>query len=261
MEAGISTACFCLERETESAIKTIKSLGVNLLDVSLQTFYEYRPEFSKAVAPDICGVNVHSVRTFSDNFEGQLLSPSRRIRGDGLYWLDQVMRSAQLLGAKNYTFRGFTRKVPATDDFDALSAYIRGVTEFCSRYGVSLSLENVRWGLYNRPSVFKELKSRCPELSGAFNLYEAQKSTQSYPQYLKDMQGAISHAYLSDEDINGNTCLPGKGEINFFKVLKRLKDVGFDGKVFIDVRPESYENVEEIKQSLDYLNEIIYKLK
>ena len=260
MKVGISTACFSLKQETETAVKTIKSLGADCMEVCLQTFYEYRPEFAKAVTPDICGVNAHSVRTFSDNFEGQLFNPSRRIRGDGFYWLDQVMRSAQLLGAKNYTFRGFTRKAPANDDFDDLSAYIRGVTEFCSRYGVNLCLKNDSLGLYNRPSVFGKLKARCPELSGVFDIKEARRSGYPYTMYLKDMAGAISHVHLSDADVNGNICLPANGTLDFNEIIKQLKDVGFDGNIFIDVCPECYGNVEEIRQSLDYLNGIIYKM-
>lgn len=94
--------------------------------------------------PDICGLEVNSVRVRAESFEGQLFAPSRRVRGDGLYWLDQIMRSAGLLGAENYTFcgAGYSEKLDCTEDFDCLSGYIRGVIEFCARYGVNLRLVN-----------------------------------------------------------------------------------------------------------------------
>ena len=127
MKVGISTACFYLKSETETAVKTIKSLGADCAEIRLQTFYEYRPEFAKSIAPDICGFEVHSVQTSPLNFEAQLFDASRRIRGDGFYWLDQVMRSARLLGAGNYTFQGCA----SSDDFDGLSGYIRALRRQC----------------------------------------------------------------------------------------------------------------------------------
>lgn len=247
MKVGISTACFYPEQETEAAVRTIKSLGADCAEVFLRTFYEYRPEFAKAVAPDICGVDVNSVRVSPENFEGQLFDVSRRIRGDGFYWLDQIMRSAQLLGAKNYTFRGFSGERVAYGDFDALSGYIRGVTEFCARYGVNLCLENACCGLYNRPYIFSELKARCPQLSAVFNLAQARKSGYPYQMYLKDMSGVISHVYLPLDEVTDYT--------EFFK---RLKDAGFGGAVVIE--EERYGGTEKIRQSLDFLKELVYKI-
>mgnify|MGYP001147891004 CR=1 FL=1 len=123
MKVGISTASLFLREPTERAAATIKSLGVDETEVFLQTFYEYRPEFSKALAPDICGLNVNSVHVLTNDFEPHLFSPSRRIRGDGFYWLDQVMRSAQLLNCKNYTFHGqcLIKKGCAFSDYDGLA--------------------------------------------------------------------------------------------------------------------------------------------
>lgn len=246
MKIGISTACFYPEQETEAALKTIKSLGAECAEVFLRTFYEYRPEFVKAVAPDICGLEVHSVRVFSENFESLLFEASRRSRGDGFYWLDQLMRSAQLLGAKNYTFRGLTHMTDMRD-FDALSGYIRGAIEFCARYGVNLCLENVNCGLYSRPTVFSGLKTRCPNLGGAFCLKQAAASGYPYQMYLKDMAGAISQVYLPAESLTDYT-----------ELFKRLKDAGFDGSVFMET--ESCCNAGQIGRSLEFLKELVYKI-
>ncbi len=74
------------------------------------------------------------------------------------------------------------------------------------------------------------------------------------------MKGSISHVHLSDIDENGNVCLIGRGGLNFKEILARLKDAGFDGNLIIEVYPESYSDVTELKASLEYLKEIIYKL-
>lgn len=251
-----------LKKSTEDAAVTIKNLGAETAEVFYQTFYEYRPEFSRSLAPKIAGLDVNSVHVLSSNFEPQLFSPSARARGDGFYWLDQTMRSAYLLGCKCYTFHGgIALKKNHNPSFDELAGCIREATLFCARYGVQLCLENVSWGTYNSPGIFRELKNRVPSLAGVFDIKQARRSGYPYAMYIKDMQGAISHVHLSDVDENGKMCLPGKGVYDFEEILKRLKDAGFDGSAIIEVYPDDYNGEEELKASLDFLNEIIYKIK
>lgn len=259
---GISTASLFLREPTERAARVLKELGAQNTEIFFQTFYEYRPEFSKALAPDLKGLNVNSVHALTNDFEPHLFSPSRRIRGDGFYWLDQLLRSAQLLGCKKYTFHGqcLIKKGCANKNFDELAGYIRGAHEFCARYGVELCLENVAWSTYNRPGIFKELRERIPNLRGVFDLKQARRSGYPYPMYLNDMCGAISHVHLSDIDGNGKMCLPGKGIYDFGEVFKRLIDAGFDGCAIIEAYSHDYGDVKELKNSLDYINEIIYTL-
>ena len=256
MKVGISTASLT-RFETEDALSLLKEVGAETAEVYLKTFYEYRPEFAKKYADRLAGVEVNSVHVNPYSFEPQLFSPSRRVRGDGFYWLDQILRSALVFGAKNYTFHGLVRKDGDKDDFDLIAERLREVADFCARYGVNLCLENVRWSTYNRPSVFKELKARCPQLSGVFDIKQARKADCPYNAYIKDMSGSISHIHISDADENGKTCLPGQGKCNFKEVFSRLKEAGFDGAVLIET--PNFKDVEELKKSVQFLKEVIYK--
>ena len=259
MKVGISTGCFHARSETEDAFEQIKQAGAECVEVGLQTFYEYRPEFAKKYAPRANGLTVNSVHPLSYNFEPQLFFDSRRQRGDGFYWLDQVMRSAQLFGAHNYTFHGFVRKVVDRDDFDKIAERLNEAIYFCKRYGVRLCLENVNWSLYNRPGVFRELKNRCSELFGVFDIKQARKSGYPYGMYINDMAGSISHVHISDMDENGKTCLPSFGVYDFTEVLTRLKDAGFDGALIIET--DNAFALDELARSVEFLKEIVYKIK
>lgn len=258
MKIGISTASLCKTTETEDAISLLKEIGAETCEVYLKTFYEYRPEFVKKYAERAAGVEVNSIHVNPLNFEPQLFFRSRRERGDGFYWLDQIMRSAKLFGAKNYTFHGFVRKDGDGENFDFIAERLREVADFCARYGVKLCLENVRWATYNRPSVFKELKARCPQLSGVLDIKQARKSGYPYQMYIKDMEGAISAVHISDVDGNGKTCLPGQGVCDFKEVFSRLKDAGFDGAVLIECG--SFGESDELKRSVEFLKELNYKI-
>lgn len=252
MDIGISTACLHNTHETEDALTALKNIGAQTCEVYLRTFYEYRPEFAKKYADRVDGVKVNSVHVAPLNFEPQLFIPQRRTRGDGFYWLDQVMRSAQLLGAKNYTFNGIVRGGGA-DKFDYYAECLNRVAEFCSRYGVKLCLENAQYSLFNRPEVFAELKNRCPDISGVFDIKQARKSGYPYAMYVSAMQGRISHVHISDVDENGKTCLPGAGIYDFEEIFKRLKGAGFDGSVLIET--ENFGEISELEKSLDFLRE------
>ena len=83
MKIGISTASLFPEKHSEEAARIIKELGAEAAEIFLSTFYEYRPEFSKALAPQIEGLEVNSLHTVPLNFEGNLFNSTRRVRVDG----------------------------------------------------------------------------------------------------------------------------------------------------------------------------------
>lgn len=259
MKIGVSTASFFPREESEYAIEIIKELGADCAEVFLGTFYEYRPEFAKANKERFSGIEICSVHSFSSNFEPQLFSSSRRVRGDGFYWLDQLMRSALVLGAKKYSFHGYIKRSDNVN-FDQIATYLRDICEFAARYGVDVCLENVSWCTYNRPGIFREFKSRCPQLAAVFDIKQARRSGYPFNMYIEDMAGAISHVHLSDVTLSGKMCLPGKGIYNFEEIFKRLRGAGFDGHVLIEVYGNDYGDYSEIKQSLEYLKEIAYKI-
>lgn len=260
MKTGISTASFFLRKECEKAIEEIRAQGADCAEIFLGTYYEYRPEFAKAHAAALGDMPAYSVHALSTNFEPQLFSASRRVRGDAFYWLDQIMRSAQLFGAKNYTFHGYIGHTMPHPDYGGLAGYMNAAAEFCSRYGVRLCLENVAWGTYNRPGVFGEFKSRCGGLAGVLDVKQARRSHYPVQMYINDMQGCISHVHLSDFTADGKICLPGKGVTDFTELFRRLKDAGFDGAAIIEVYSDNFGDFSELSRSLDFLREIIYKI-
>lgn len=260
MKIGVSTASFFPREECESAIVKIKQFGADCAEVFLGTYYEYRPEFAKAHKESFGDIEISSVHAFSTNFEPQLFNPSRRVRGDGFYWLDQLLRSAQLLNTKKYTFHGYISRGSGSVDFNKISGYLREICGFSARYGVDVCLENVSWCTYNRPGLFRKFKSHCPQLAAVLDIKQARRSGYPVNMYIEDMAEAISHVHLSDVDEKGRMCLPGRGVYNFEELFKRLKGAGFDGPALIEVYGGDYTDYAEIKQSLEYLKEIAYKL-
>jgi sugar phosphate isomerase/epimerase len=74
------------------------------------------------------------------------------------------------------------------------------------------------------------------------------------------MASDIVTVHLSDVDSNGKMCLPGKGVTDFTDLFKRLQGVGFDGALLLEVYKNDFNNIAELYESLDYVNELAYKI-
>lgn len=260
MKIGISTATLFPEFPSEEAALQIKKLGVPVAEIFFSSFYEYRPEFSKALVPQLDGLEINSVHAMPLNFECNLFNPSRRVRGDGYYWLDQLARSAQLLKCKNYTFHGFARVGGNGEDLGFVTEQIAAAYDFVAGYGVNLCLENTAHYAYNRPGFFTAVRQKCPTIYGVFDIKQARKSGYPYTMYLKELEGAIAYVHISDVDADGKMCLPGEGVTDFNRLFAQLKDCGFDGNVLIENYRKDFSDLAQLKKSVEYLTELCEKL-
>lgn len=266
MKTGISTASLFLRYDNEDAVAVLDELGVGVAEIFLTSFTEYKPEFAELLKSRMGALNAHSVHILNTQVEPQLFNKHPRVREDSFAILADVMRSAQVLGAKHYTFHGTARfkkasRNPANDNLPRMGECIREIGEFCERFGVRLCLENVEWATYNRVGVFTKMKEYYPALQGVLDVKQARISGEGYLPYLREMGENIATVHLSDVDENGKMCLPGRGKTDFVTLLKALKDVGFDGPMLIEAYKDDYQKIEELKQSCNFLEEIVYKIQ
>lgn len=264
MKAGISTASLFMRKNNEDALPFLDGLGVNTAEVFLTSFSEYGKEFANFLAPKKGNVAVNSIHILNTEFEPQLFNSHPRVQGDAYAWLEKVMDSAQILGAKQYTFHGVSRvkrsaRSGENDNFPAMVQGFTKLVEFCESHGVSLCLENVEWSSYNRPGVFSVLAKEIPALRGVLDIKQARISEHPYEEYLNEMGERLAYVHISDVDEKGKICLPGKGVFDCPTLIKRLNDVGFDGALIIEVYKDDYKELHELKTAYDYLSEMIDK--
>jgi len=264
VQTGISTASLFLRKNNEEALPLFNSLQIKTAEVFLTSFSEYGEPFASLLKEKQGDVSINSVHVLNTQFEPQLFSAHPRAKADAYGWLEKVLTSANVLQAPYYTFHGMARVKRASrsgenDDFSALIKGFEKLLEFCEKRGVQLCLENVEWSTYNRPSVFEKLSNALPNLRGVLDIKQARISGYPYEEYLLEMGEKLAYAHVSDVDENGKICLPGKGVFDFETFIKRLIDVGFDGALLIEVYNRDYREEIELKNSCEYLNEIIYK--
>lgn len=264
MRTGVSTASLFLRENNETALPLLRSLGVKNVEVFLTSFTEYIPSFSKLLKEVGKGLDVNSIHVLNTQYEPQLFNAHPRVRADAYFWLDNVLQSANILGAKYYTFHGLARvkrdaRTGENDNFDFIIKGLREISATCEKYGVHLALENVEWSLYNRVGLFSRVKKEVSALSAVLDIKQARVSEYPYEDYIKEMGDRLAYVHVSDVDERGKICLPGKGVFDFDTFVKHLKDVGFDGALLIEVYTGDYDKATELKTACEYLDEILYK--
>ena len=264
MRAGISTASLFLRKYNEDALPLLDELGIDCAEGFLTSFSEYGKEFGQFLASRKGGLQINSVHDLNTQFEPQLFNAHERVKADAYAVLDKVLEGANALGAPYYTFHGTSRMKRAArsgknDNFPSMIKGFAELTAYCKNKGVTLCLENVEWSTYNRPGVFSVLANEIPELRGVLDIKQARISEFPYEEYLQEMGERLAYVHVSDVTEQGKICLPGKGVFDFERLVKQLKDVGFQGALLIEVYKDDYQEVSELKTSYDFLQEILYK--
>ena len=262
MLTGISTASLFGRFHTEDGLEFLSKNGVQTAEVFLESYSEYTKKFGKKLNKVKGQTSVHSIHTLTTQFEPQLYSLNDRAMADSFCLLEDTLKCAKEMGAKYYTFHGVARlkRTPITINFERVAKYTQKIIDLCGKYGVSLAYENVHWAYYNYVGFFNELRSRTYGLKGTLDIKQARQSNVDYRDLITEMGKDIVTVHLSDINEQGKMCLPGKGTTDFNELFSRLKDVGFDGALLLEVYQNDFTDVKELFNSLDYINDIADKV-
>ena len=189
MQVGISTASLFNRKPTEDALEFLAKEKVPCAEVFLESFCEYKSEFGKLLKSKMGNTKIHSVHTLTTQFEPQLYSINERAKADSFELLEQTMQTAEIIGAKYYTFHGGARfkKTPIKIDFERVGKITEDILSVTKKHGVTLAYENVHWGYYNYIGFFTELKKRVPDLKATFDIKQARQSQIFYGDFIKEM--------------------------------------------------------------------------
>lgn len=263
MEIGVSTASLFMREYNEDALPLLDKSDARVVEVFLQGFSEYKKEFGELLKSRLGNLKVHSVHALTLTYETELFTINERAFTDVKEIFQSVLTTAKLLGATCYTMHGRARikKSVNYDDFVKIGKRLDKLCDIAENYDVNICLETVEWALYNAPGYFKKVKEYAPRLKGTLDIKQCRLSGFDYRDYIADMGENIKTVHLSDIDENGKIKLPGKGNFDFETLFRRLKDSGSDPNALIEVYKDDYDDIGEIKNSLDYLREIQYKIK
>jgi sugar phosphate isomerase/epimerase len=258
MKFGVSTACFHGEFDTEKSLEHLGKNGIKDVEIFLETFYEYTDKFGDTLAEikEKYGMNVYSMHAYVMHYEPQLFKGTQRQLDDAERVYRSILRTGQKLGAKVYVMHGVA-DVKHTGRFIdyALAAerYIY-LDKVAREYGMRLTLENVHWCFYNKPGFLTEINKRGANALCTLDIKQAIQSGYTYMDFLPEMAGHIANVHLTDRDEYNRICAPGKGKIDYRKLISDIKNAGYDGQTMLELYRGNFSDVNDLLRCVEFLN-------
>lgn len=264
MEVGISTATFFSKKLTEDTFSLIREMGIGTVEVFLNTFTEYRPEFGDLLKERKGNLNVYSVHTLNQHFEPELFNIAPRTRADAEFFLMEAADTARKLGAKYYTFHGPARlkRRPYIFDYPSIGNRLTELNGMLRERanGLEFVYENVHWAFFSEPSFFANLKEHT-DVKACLDIKQAMQAGIPYPDFIEVMGSRLKNVHLCDYDRNGKLAVPGKGSFDFPTLFHRLLDIGYDGPMMMELYAGDYSSFDEVRAGYTYLYECLEKVK
>ena len=259
MKDGVSTATLYERATNEDALVLLDGIDARIVEIFLESFCEYTPDYANLLKSRLGRLEVHSVHTLNTHFEPQLFSPNERAYNDAYGIYHNVLKCAEILNAKNYTMHGRIRMKRGAkfNNYAQTGDYFKKLTALAKEYGVNLCLENVEWAMYSASGYFSEVKDYAPDLCACLDVKQARIAGCDYHGYLKEMGNRLKTVHVSDYDADGRVLLPGKGLFDFERFIGELYKEEFDGPLLIEVYKESYSSLDEVGESLNYIRNLI----
>ena len=259
---GMSTATFFSKSQTEDTVNLIQEMGVEVCEIFLTTFREYRREFIDLLLQRIGpGLEVHSVHTLNQQFEPELFNKVQRTREDAEEFFRECAEAAVRLNARSYTFHGQPRlkRLPYNIDYKWLAKRLKELDGILAGYEGSrckIAYENVHWTFFNSPDFFRELKEYS-DVEVCLDIKQAMQSKYSLDDYLEVMADRLVTVHLCDYHEDGKLDLPGKGSFDFTGFFRKLISLGYDGPLLMELYAGNYESFDKVKASYEYLKKCL----
>lgn len=258
---GVSTASL-YPLHIEDAFKTLAELGIP----AAETFANSTSEAREPYLSQICGLRdkynmtVPSFHPFSSPMESVFLFSEYDRRIEEMMTLyREFFGSMNRLGAKIFVLHGAILSSKCSEEH--YMKQFRLLAEAGREFGVTVAQENVSYCMSGSIEFLKNMKRELGEYASfVLDLKQARRSGDNPLDYVDALGERIVHCHLSDANADCD-CLPiGKGDFDFTLLAKKLTSLGYKGAFIVELYRRNYSEFIELKQSSDYLMEIIDKI-
>lgn len=261
MDVGISTASIFNKTMVEDTPAMLAALGCRRIEVFLNTFSEYRPDFVGLLRQriDDAGLQAYSLHPMSNQFEAQLFSIHPRQKADAFSVYRDALNAGRILGATHYVMHGSPHLGGTAKnlEMERITPVFRELLDVAAEYGITLCLENVSWCFFHAPAFGAELKKRLGDrrLKFVLDIKQAIRSGEDPFAFVEAVGEDLENWHLCDYafDDSGKLSLkmPGQGQCDFLALGKAMVDKGYRGPAFIEVYSDMYIDLDELGSSFE----------
>jgi len=263
MIVGVSTASIFNKAMVEDTPSMLSAIGCRDIEVFLNTFSEYRPDFVRLLRSRIDGegLRVYSVHPMSNQFEAQLFSIHPRQKADAFSVYRQALNAGKILGATHYVMHGSPHLGGTAKnlEMERITPVFRELLDVAAEYGITLCLENVSWCFFHAPAFGRELSKRLGDhrLKFVLDVKQAIRSGEDPFAFVEAVGEDLENWHLCDYafDEGGKLSLkmPGKGQCDFAALGQAMVRAGYRGPAFVEVYSDMYKDLGELKEAFDFI--------
>jgi len=262
MNIGLSSACFYPNVLTENSIKLISDIGFCSGEIFLNSISEYEEDFINKLNEERLKLNfnIDSIHCFSSAFEPYLFEMYKRRRQDMFKYFKKVCRAAKILGAKCYTFHGMRKLNLDSMDRKFIVDIYDQLIYSAMEEGVMLAQENVSWCMSSDLRFLNMLKEDCRyPVKFTLDIKQAYKAGVDIQSYIEIMGKDMANLHINDRDEHNQCLLPGRGSVDYDELFCKLKEIGYNGDMVIEVYSDNFKYYCELIEARDYLNKKLFK--
>ncbi len=249
MQAGVSTSCL-FPMLLEEALDHLLALGVRTVEVFLNTESERVPAFARLLREkaDAAGARIVSVHPYSSEYEGiRFFTKYPRRFADSVEDYRRYFEFCNIVGADILVFHGLRDFIPAERSlyFERFAALM----EAGRAYGVEVCQENVARFHAGRSDFLADMIRVIPDVGLAIDLKQAVRAGED-PIAMLELAGSnLRHIHASDHDPSHDCLAPGAGCFDFAQMARALEQIGYRGRIIIELYRSNYCREEELIRS------------
>ncbi len=254
MAVGASSACF-YPLETKESLIEIGKLGIHMSEIFFNADSELKKEYLNELKSiqSFYEIKTDSVHPFTSACESFFFFSRYKKRFyEMAEYYKKFYEAANEIGAKYLVIHGakFPCEVSDEEYFERFAYLI----EDGKKQGVDVIQENVFSSCAGNPEFLKRMKSYLGDsFKFNFDVKQMRKCNFVYDDFVPFFKSSIVNIHVSDHN-KTETCLPpSKGDFDFRRLFKDMKEAGYEGNYIIELYRQNFENPQEIRDSYDYL--------
>lgn len=248
---GISTACL-YPQETARSLKELAGLEFHLFEIFFNTFGELRQDYLSKLKSilDSSGSSVKSIHPFTSGFESMMFFSDYDSRfTDSIDFYRQYFDAASYLGAKILVLHGQRDYLySALTEEEYFERYAL-LYEAGRRSGILVAQENVNRFRSEDPDFIRRMRDYLGEsCCFVLDIKQAVRAGKDPFDMCSAMGNQLVHVHLNDNNGTSDCLLPGKGTMDYNRLMKMLAKFDYGGDIIIEVYRKSFHSMDQLRE-------------
>lgn len=244
LRLGVSSGAFYPRIATEDVPRHAASLGIQTVELMLQTPGEYQPEYIADLAARVrdAGVTVRSVHTMLRLHP--MFDPYPRRAREARQLFELGIQAAAALDAGVLVWHGArAEEIEQPDGWERFTRLSTVLAASCGAAGVTLGIENVSWCALATVRDIVRFATHMDEIGPpehvgfVFDPFQAMRAGANPFMILAAMGNRIANVHISDyagDDAELCHLPPGDGNIPWSALLRAIAGSGYSGPMIIE---------------------------